>query len=138
MQLSQSVQQVLNEDRLCITLGGDHAIGIGTIHGFTQTYPESCLLWIDAHADINTMKNSGSGNMHGMPVAFNLPELRVQKKHFEKPFIEGLEPKLRPDRIAYIGLRDVDGPEREIIDKYGIASYSMRDIDVMGVNKASD
>ena len=71
-QLSELVQQVLNEDRLCITLGGDHAIGMGTVHGFTSAFPESCLLWIDAHADINTMQNSNSGNMHGMPVSFNL------------------------------------------------------------------
>ena len=30
-QLSELVERVLNEDKLCITLGGDHAIGIGTI-----------------------------------------------------------------------------------------------------------
>ena len=132
MQLSQSVQQVLNEDRLCITLGGDHAIGIGTIHGFTQMYPESCLLWIDAHADINTMKNSVSGNMHGMPVAFNIPVPEIQA-HFAST--KWLQPKLRPERIAYIGLRDVDSPERQIMDKLGIASFSMREIDVMGIRQ---
>ena len=126
------VKQVLNEDRLCITLGGDHAIGIGTIHGFTQMYPESCLLWIDAHADINTMKNSVSGNMHGMPVAFNIPVPEIQA-HFAST--KWLQPKLRPERIAYIGLRDVDSPERQIMDKLGIASFSMREIDVMGIRQ---
>ena len=33
------------------------------------------VLWIDAHADLNTNKTSESGNVHGMPVALLTSEL---------------------------------------------------------------
>ena len=105
-QLSELVHRVLNEDKICVTLGGDHAIGIGTIHGVTSAFPSSCLLWIDAHADINTMNNSKSGNMHGMCVGFNVEQVFSQNdKKYQVPW---LKPRLKPDRIAYIGLRCVD------------------------------
>ena len=47
------------------------------LQGFTTAHQntETCLLWVDAHADINTMENSDSGNMHGMPVSFNIDQL---------------------------------------------------------------
>ena len=103
---------------------------MGTVHGFTSAFSDSCLLWIDAHADINTMQNSNSGNMHGMPVSFNIQALNGQN-----PKLPWLNPKLKPDRIAYIGLRDVDSAERQIMDEHGIASFSMREIDVLGIRE---
>lgn len=33
------------------------------------------LIWVDAHADINTNKTSESGSVHGMPVALLVKEL---------------------------------------------------------------
>lgn len=33
------------------------------------------VLWVDAHADLNTNKTSESGNVHGMPVALLTTEL---------------------------------------------------------------
>lgn len=35
-----------------------------------RAYKDLCVLWIDAHADINTPDGSISGNMHGMLVFF--------------------------------------------------------------------
>lgn len=35
-----------------------------------RAYRDLCVLWIDAHADINTPDGSVSGNMHGMYVFF--------------------------------------------------------------------
>jgi arginase family enzyme len=34
--------------------------------GMLAVYPNLGILWVDAHADINTPQTSESGNMHGM------------------------------------------------------------------------
>lgn len=45
------------------------------MHGHCQVNPNACVLWIDAHADLNTPKTTPSGNFHGMPLSFILREL---------------------------------------------------------------
>lgn len=41
LQLSCLVQRVLRHNRLCVTIGGDHAIGMGTVQGFTSAFEVS-------------------------------------------------------------------------------------------------
>ena len=74
-QLSEAVCRIIKDGRMCLTLGGDHSIGLGTVHGHLSAQPETSLLWVDAHADINTPATSQSGNAHGMPVSFHIKEL---------------------------------------------------------------
>ena len=50
-------------------------IFLGTVHGHCQVHPDACVLWIDAHADLNTPKTTPSGNFHGMPLSFIIREL---------------------------------------------------------------
>ena len=69
------VSESLLENERCLTLGGDHSMAIGTIVGHAQVNPDLCVLWIDAHADINTPLTSDSGNIHGMPLSFLVKEL---------------------------------------------------------------
>jgi len=139
--LSELVERVLNEDKLCITLGGDHAIGIGTIQGFTTAHQntETCLLWVDAHADINTMENSDSGNMHGMPVSFNMEQLFKHNSTNTQVSEDSkwMQPKLNPKRVAFIGLRCVDPAERKTINELGITSFSMREVDEFGIREVT-
>ena len=87
---------------------------------------------MDAHTDINTMSTSNSGNMHGMPVSFNIPQLR---EDFSQADLSWLQPRLEADRLVYIGLRDVDPPEWELIDRLSIAAYTMADVDRLGVEE---
>ena len=135
-QLSELVERVLNEDKLCITLGGDHAIGIGTISGFTRAFKnqQTCLLWIDAHADINTVDTSDSGNMHGMPVSFNLKQLTRRNAKD----LKWLQPRLAPHRMAFIGLRCVDPEERKTLNELKIPAFSMREVDQLGIREVKN
>jgi arginase len=136
-QLTDLVGQVLSEDKICITIGGDHAIGMGTVQGFTQHFQQqnSCLLWIDAHADLNTMANSKSGNMHGMPVSFNIEQLFKQNMANGISDLDWFKPTLDPSRMAFIGLRCVDPMERSFIDHLKIPYFSMREIDEFGIRE---
>lgn len=65
-----AVKQAAEEKSFVLTVGGDHSIGAGTVAGMLSVYPNLGVLWVDAHADINTPLTSGSGNMHGTSLIY--------------------------------------------------------------------
>ncbi|KAH7889532.1 Ureohydrolase [Phlebopus sp. FC_14] len=115
--------------QLPVTLGGDHSLAMGTISGTLDSYPDACVVWIDAHADINTMQTTGSGNIHGMPVSFLLG------LGDKIPEFSWVKPMLKPERIVYIGLRDVDAGEKRILKENNIKAFSMHEVDKYGIGK---
>ncbi len=118
-----------------INLGGDHSIAMGSIAGMTRQYPDLAVIWIDAHADINTPKSTVTGNLHGCPVSFllQLPDCKGIRgfEWLESEALKVGTPSnsfLTPDRIGYLGLRDVEPQEQEIMQKLNIAAAYMNDI----------
>lgn len=130
--VSQVVGSHAKNGSLPITLGGDHSLALGTVSGTLSTYPNACVIWIDAHADINTTETTDTGNIHGMPVSFLLG---IGSKI---PDFAWVKPLLRPDRIVYIGLRDVDVGEKQILRKNNIKAFSMHEVDKYGIGKVVD
>jgi arginase len=136
--IADQVYDHVKAGRLALQIGGDHSMAIGTISGVARAVKERLnqdikVIWVDAHADINTPETTDSGNLHGMPVAF-LAGLVKEK-------IEGLdwiEPCLKPENLVYIGLRDVDKGEREILKKYNIKAFSMHEIDRYGIGRVME
>ncbi|XP_061398305.1 arginase-1, partial [Musca vetustissima] len=127
------IPEILKEQDQFLCLGGDHAIGFGSVAGHLIHSPNLSLVWIDAHADINLHSTSSSGNIHGMPVSFLLEELRDFWKHAH---LDDISPNcLRADQLVYIGLRDIDPYEAYILNKLGIRAYAMDSIDKYGISK---
>jgi len=128
------VVKSLEVGKFPLVLGGDHSVAAGTMAGVAEFYRRQNqkvgLIWIDAHADINTPETSPSGNVHGMPLAAILglgpPELSN---------ILNFSPKVRAENCVLVGVRDVDAQERENIRKAGIEVYTMRDIDERGMRQ---
>ncbi|XP_067943640.1 arginase, hepatic-like [Watersipora subatra] len=133
--ISDMVKGVVEGDGVCVTLGGDHSIALGTVHGHCQVHPNACVIWIDAHADLNTPKTSPSGNVHGMPLSFILRELEDDVQQVKETYEEWswLKPCLRAKDITFIGLRDVDAGEQALLKKLGIKYFSMYEIDKYGI-----
>jgi arginase len=115
--LAVHVEEAVHAGGLPIVLGGDHSIAVGTLDGLTRAHggPPG-LVWIDAHADINTPSSSSTGNVHGMPLYFALT------KGFAKP-----------ERTVQIGLRDVDPDEKRLLRDYGVQTFTMSDVDKLGM-----
>lgn len=122
---------------------GDHSNAAGFISGFREAYPDKKLgvIWIDAHGDIHSPYTSPSGNMHGMPIAILLgldnKEKQIKKlkgdviKNWEKLKRIGksrIMPKLHPDEIIYISIRDLEEEEWETIHSHNIKYFSPADI----------
>jgi len=134
-------------DTFLLNLGGDHSIAIGTLSALLDAHQSAegedggnlCLVWVDAHADINTPKISQSGNIHGMPVAFVARHADLVEPWTLEGF-EWMQPKGKTNRrlnlskLVYIGLRDVEPAEEEILKKYSIRSYYMKDVNAKGID----
>jgi arginase len=100
-----------------INIGGDHSMAIATISESLNRYPNLKVLWFDAHPDINTYKESKSKNLHGMPLSY-LTGLDSDNR------FEYLNNKLDFKNLLYIGIRDIDEFEANIIKKYKIKYIS--------------
>jgi arginase len=72
-----------------------------------------------------------SGNIHGMPVSFLLG---LHKNDTVSPF-SWIPHVLKPSKIVYIGLRDVDAGEKKILKENGIIAFSMHEVDRYGIGK---
>ncbi|EIW84841.1 Ureohydrolase [Coniophora puteana RWD-64-598 SS2] len=127
--VAQAVGGHAKAGQLPVTLGGDHSLAMGTISGTLDAYPDACVVWVDAHADINTSETTDSGNIHGMPVSFLMG---LGEKYSEFSWIK---PALRTDRIVYIGLRDIDSGEKRLLRENGIKAFSMHEVDRYGIGR---
>ena len=130
--LAGLVESSVEAGKFPIVLGGDHSVAIGTIAGLSHEYRKQDkkigLVWIDAHADMNTPETSPSGNIHGMPLACCVGLGPTELTH-----IYGYAPKVDPRNVAVIGLRSVDADERRNVQRTGVHAYTMRDIDERGL-----
>jgi len=118
----------LNTNKI-ITIGGDHSIGASTVSAINdkciKNNKKLSVIWVDAHADINTFKTSNTGNIHGMPVAFLLGLCSFPYLKFDY-FLE-------PSQIHYIGLRNVEMKEYNFIKELGINYYTANDVNNYGI-----
>jgi len=131
-QLARQVHDALSRGSVPLVLGGDHSVAIGTVSGVSSYFRERGqrvgLLWLDAHADMNTPDTSPSGNIHGMPLACLLGMGPA-----ELADLVGFRPKVAAKNTVIVGLREVDMTERAHVRQSGVRIFTMRDIDERGL-----
>jgi arginase len=135
--LAMLVEEALGRGSVPLVLGGDHSVAVGTVGGVSHHYRSRGegigLIWLDAHADMNTPETSPSGNVHGMPLACILgtgPQ--------ELAGMFGYRPKVAPARTVIVGLRDVDQEEKLKVKQSGVHVFTMRDIDERGLRSVME
>jgi len=131
--LAHLTKASIKSGNIPLTLGGDHAIAVGSISGVSNALREQNeklgLIWVDAHADLNTPESSPSGNIHGMPLA-----LVLGKGYKQLTTILDQHPKVDAENVALIGIRAIDNEERKICKSIGIRYFTMREIDEKGMS----
>jgi arginase len=130
---ADAVEQSLRAGAFPIVMGGDHSLAIGALAGIARVHGPQGVIWIDAHADINTPATSPSGNVHGMSMAVALGDVRslFDPASFPTPSVEAA-------RCVFIGLRDLDSGEKRAIRERGMSSFTMSDIDRIGMAKVME
>ncbi len=132
--LARRTEAALEDGALPLVVGGDHSMAVGTVAGVSRFHRKRGerigLIWIDAHADMNTPETSPSGNVHGMPLSSILG-------HGAPELVElgGAVPMIAPENTVLIGIRDVDEGERQLVIQTGIDYYEMMKIDVLGIGE---
>lgn len=139
------VYETLFDEFFPIIMAGDHSTAYGTISGIKKAHPKIRLgvIWIDAHADIHTPFTTPSGNMHGMALAMACGIDNLECK-INDPRGETLEyweqlknvgmpgPKILPEDIVYVGVRDLEKPENYLLNKYNINFVEVEEVKKYG------
>lgn len=118
----QSAMKIVDDAKpdFILTTGGDCGASFVPIAYMNEKYQGRIgVIWVDAHADIHSPSTSPSGNFHGMV-------LRHLMGHVEFD----VQPRLplRPEQIAYLGLRDTEKEEDHVIEEYGIPRFDAADV----------
>lgn len=107
-----------------LVLGGDHTIAIGTISGASVACEGDLgVIWIDAHGDMMTDKNTLSGNIHGMPSSAVIGVGHQKLVDILKPGA-----KVKKENILYIGLKDLDQAEIDLIRSEKLHAFTILDL----------
>ncbi|HQF42922.1 MAG TPA: arginase [Ignavibacteriaceae bacterium] len=132
--LAARIEKVLEQNKFPLCLGGDHSMALGTLAGIASYCRKNNLtlgvIWIDAHADMNTDETTPSGNIHGMPLAASMG-----LGHPELVDFYGFAPKLKPENCTIIAARSIDPEERINIKKLNPTVYTMSDVDKLGIHR---
>ena len=139
--VSKAISDSIKNNFIPVVLSGDHSNAGATIAGIKIAKPKSRLgvIWIDAHADLHTPYTTPSGNMHGMPLATAINEdneacavheldAETKKNWDYLKKIGKIAPKVLPEDVVFISLRDYEKEERHIIEKYGMKVVTTNEV----------
>lgn len=125
--------EIINSGFRPLLIGGDHSQAFASISALCNKYPDLRILWVDAHADLNTPQTSPSGNSHGMPLSGLLG--LADKNIWGMPWMNQL---LQPEQVIHLGVRDIDQGEQKLLDDLGIEHYTPQDIKQKGIQNILD
>ncbi|OGX82490.1 arginase [Hymenobacter coccineus] len=146
--IASAVEQTLRFGEFPLVLAGDHSSANATIAGIKAAYPHKTLgvIWIDAHADIHSPYTTPSGNVHGMPLAAALGQDNRQHQRntpdadteFFWQRLQNLAepgPKLRPEHLVYVVVRDTEEQEDALIAELGIKWIKLPEVKEKGARQ---
>lgn len=127
--LANNVYRSLKGQGFPFIIGGDHALGMGSIAGASKFFKELAVIWIDAHGDINTYETSPSGNIHGMPLAASM---NIGHTSLTNIYYEGQ--KVKPENVYILGGRDIDPGEFALAEELNLNMYTMEIVRERGLD----
>ena len=130
--VARLVRDAVRAGELPLVLGGDHSVALGTLGGLAAAAGRpGGVVWIDAHGDLNTPATSPTGNVHGMPLAaaLGLAGDAFARASWSLPAVDA-------ERVALVGVRELDEAERELVRSRGLRVFTMSDIDRIGIERA--
>jgi arginase len=116
----RSMLEVQEPENLFV-LGGDCGISLLPITYLNSRSEKMAVVWLDAHADINTPASSPSKHFHGMV-------LRSALGNGDTDMLELAFKPITPDQVILVGVRDLDAPESEFVAAQKIKRFSSEEV----------
>jgi len=139
--VSKAVSDSMRNNFFPVILSGDHSTAGATIAGIKMAKPKSKLgvIWIDAHADLHTPYTTPSGNVHGMPMAISIAkdnedcavhdvDEETTKYWNQLKNLGKISPKVLPEDVVFISLRDYEKEERHLIESHGMKVITTKEV----------
>ena len=123
--IAAAVTATVQDGEFPLVLGGDHTVAIGTANGLARD-SDPGVLWVDAHGDFNGPATTPSGNIHGMALAAILGDGPFADEAWADAGVD-------PENVAMVGVRDLDGRERERLRDSGVTAFPVAEIDEHGI-----
>ena len=114
------VKEIIENDHIALTLGGDHSPSFGTIAGHLAADPDLVLVYVDAHDTLNT--------------THNIRQL-LGWEGLQNTDLQWSATRLLPSRLVYIGLQDVDEEQKKVFQNLNIAAFYLPDIEELGIKQ---
>ena len=143
--VSKAVSDAMKNNFFPVVLSGDHSTAGATLAGIKMARPKSKVgvIWIDAHADMHTPYTTPSGNVHGMSLAAAINEDNLECAVHEvdaetQKYWNALKntgkatPKVLPEDVVLISLRDFEKEEKYLIEKYGMKAFTTKEVRTKG------
>ncbi len=140
-ELDTHISAIYKRNNFPFLLSGDHGSAGGTIAAIRNAFPNKRLgvVWIDAHGDIHSPYTTPSGNMHGMPLSTalnedNLPckvnDISIEEKELWDSLknIHGISPKISPEDLVFVSVRDTEEQEDTVIERLRIKNYGVAEV----------
>lgn len=121
--LYKQIGSSLKENKLPLTIGGDHSLAIATALASIKKYSNMGIIWFDSHGDFNTFDTTTSGNIHGLPLAVitNYEKRELANFHIGNFY--------NPQNAVIVGGRDIDYPyEFENLKEAGVTVFTTEDV----------
>lgn len=104
------------------TIGGTCGVELAPVSYLNARYRgDLAVVWLDAHADLNTPESSPSGHFHGMV-------LRTLLGAGPAALVDALPRRLAPTQIVLAGARDLDRDEVTFVSNAAISLLTPADV----------
>jgi len=110
--IERAISELLKKGERPVSVGGDHSITHPILRAFAKRYPDLTIVHFDAHPDLYD-EFEGSRVSHACPFA------RIMEERLAK-------------RLVQIGIRTLNGHQREQAEKFGVEIVQMRELPAYG------
>ena len=146
--LCTHTEKIVQAGHFPLVLTGDHSNAIGSFSGLKNAFPDKRIgaIWVDAHYDLHSPYTSPSGNIHGMPLNALIGDDNKEQQcnevsESDKGYWENIKslgnkkisPKINPEDIVFIQVRDFEKPEEHMAKKHNIRSFFPSEVNSKGI-----
>jgi agmatinase len=116
--IEADLDEILGHGALPLILGGDHAITYPVMRAVFRANGPVNILHFDAHPDLYD-------DFEGNPYSHASPFARIMEKGLAK-------------RLVQVGIRTLNGHQREQVERFGVECFEMKDVDLASIGRDFD